>query len=69
MSYPFSTTGAFVPPAINLSVKPVEETTSQEPSPQILDLTRPLRYRGANIIEEKLYYYNLEMTVVHQNLS
>ena len=47
-SYPFSTTpGAFLPhSAINLSVK-TEEATGQtaELSPQILDLTRPLRCR------------------------
>ena len=50
-SYPFSTgPGAFLPhSAINLSVK-TEETnlngqpqTASDPSPQILDLTRPLR--------------------------
>ena len=46
-SYPaFSSPAAFVPhSAINLSVKTNEEGQhSAEPSPQILDLTRPLRY-------------------------
>ena len=45
-SYPaFSSPAAFVPhSAINLSVKTNEEGPhSAEPSPQILDLTRPLR--------------------------
>ena len=46
-SYPFSTPGAILPhSAINLSVK-TEEASGQsaELSPQILDLTRPIRYR------------------------
>ena len=46
-TYPFSTPGAILPhSAINLSVK-TEEASGQtaELSPQILDLTRPLRYR------------------------
>ena len=46
--YPFSTPGAILPhSAINLSVK-TEEASGQtaELSPQILDLTRPLRYRS-----------------------
>jgi hypothetical protein len=48
-TYPFSSPGApgaFIPhSAINLSVKaPEEGQQSAEPSPQILDLTRPLRY-------------------------
>jgi hypothetical protein len=46
-AYPFNTPGAFLPhSAINLSVKTEDGGAAQnpEPSPQILDLTRPLRY-------------------------
>ena len=43
-SYPFSSPGAFLPPtAINLSVKTEDSAQTAELSPQILDLTRPLR--------------------------
>ena len=50
--YPFSTPGAILPhSAINLSVK-TEEASGQtaELSPQILDLTRPLRYQSSLLL-------------------